>query len=74
MSREELKKYIPDTPAEWSFIGSSVMRLGTAMSTVGAFQGNMTWVLISVGCTWIGCEISEYFKLYSKDENNTPVN
>lgn len=66
MSKEELKKYIPDTPAEWSFIGSSINRLGTAMTLIGAMQENLHWVLISAGCTWLGHEISEYFKINTK--------
>jgi len=64
MSKEELKGYFPDTPKEWAQIGSAVNRLGSAMTLVGAMQSNLHWVLISVGCTWVGHEISEYFKLY----------
>ena len=72
MSREELKNYWPDEPAEWAQIGSAVNRLGSAMTLVGALQDNIHWVLISVGCTWVGHEISEYFKLHSAKNPKPP--
>lgn len=65
MSADELKKYIPDTPEEWSFIGSSVNRLGTAMSLIGALQKQFVWVLVTAGLTWFGHEVSEYFKIHT---------
>ena len=69
MSKEELKKKIiewyPDTPAEWAQIGSAVNRLGIAMTAVGAFQDKQIWVLVSLACTWLGHEVSEYFKIYT---------
>lgn len=65
MSREDLKKYFPDSPEEWSFIGSSINRLGAALSAIGALQKNFTWVVITVVFTWLGHEASEYFKLYT---------
>lgn len=68
MSKEELKRFIPDTPEEWSQIGSAVNRLGILMSGIGAFQENFVWVLISLGSTWLGHEISEYFKIYTKKQ------
>lgn len=81
MSKDELKKkvskFFPDSPREWSQIGSAVNRLGIAMTAVGAFEDNKLWVLISLGATWIGHEVSEYFKIYTarnvepKDESKT---
>lgn len=69
MSKEEIKKkvseFFPDSPAEWAQIGSGVNRLGIIMSGIGAFQDKMLWVLISLGCTWLGHEVSEYFKIYT---------
>jgi len=59
-------RYRPDTPEEWSQIGSAVNRLGIIMSGIGAFQDNSLWVLISLGATWAGHETSEYFKIYTK--------
>jgi hypothetical protein len=70
MSKEELKRYIPDTPEEWAFIGSAINRLGTAMSVIGAIQEKFIWVLITVGLTWFGSEVSEYFKLNTKKNEN----
>jgi hypothetical protein len=71
MSREELKRYIPDSPEEWSFIGSSVNRLGAVITGIGAFQENFKWVIISAGLTWLGHELSEYFKIHTK-KNEVP--
>jgi hypothetical protein len=62
---KDLKKYLPDTPEEWSFLGSSINRLGTALSVVGIIQEEFNWALVTVGLTWVGHEISEYFKLYT---------
>lgn len=70
MSRKYLIKYLPDTPEEWSQIGSAVNRLGIAMSAIGAFQAKETWVLISLGCTWLGHETSEYFKIQTAKKHD----
>lgn len=63
--RIRIKEYWPDEPKEWAQIGSAVNRLGIAMTAVGAFQDKQVWVLISLGCTWLGHEVSEYFKIYT---------
>lgn len=70
MSREELKEYIPDTPEEWSFIGSSINRLGMALSLIGAVQEKFVWVLVTAGLTWLGQEIAGYFKINSKKRHD----
>ena len=73
MIQKEFIRYLPNTPEEWSQIGSAVNRLGIAMSAIGAFQEKETWVLISLGCTWLGHETSEYFKIQTakkQDEKN----
>lgn len=76
MSKEEIKKkvreYFPDTPVEWAQIGSAVNRLGIAMTAIGAFQDKHIWVLVSLGCTWFGHEVSEYFKIYTAKKQNEP--
>ena len=69
MSKEELKGYWPDTPREWSQIGSAINRLGVLITGIGAFQEKFHWVLISLGCTWLGHEVSEYFKIYTSKNN-----
>ena len=67
MSLRDIKNiYYPDTPEEWAQIGSAVNRLGIMMTGIGAFQEKFLWVLVSLGCTWIGHETSEYFKIYTK--------
>lgn len=77
MSGQDFKKKVaewwPDQPREWAQIGSAVNRLGIAMTAIGAFQDKHIWVLTSLGCTWLGHEVSEYFKIYTakhlKDES-----
>lgn len=69
MSKEELKGYFPDTPVEWAQIGSAINRLGVLITGIGAFQEKFVWVLVSLGCTWLGHEISEYFKIYTSKNN-----
>lgn len=69
MSREELKKYIPDTPEEISFIGSSIVRLGSAMTGILIFATDPIWICVSAGLTWFGHEVSEYFKVNSKKKS-----
>lgn len=67
-------KYKPDTPKELSFVGSSIARLGTAMSGVLLFEANKYWVIGSLLITWAGHEMSQYFKLQlgepTKEEKN----
>lgn len=65
MSKEELKKLIPDTPKEWAFISMAISRLGTGMSTVLLFSMDKWWVLTSLLLTWLGYELAEYMKLQS---------
>lgn len=71
MSFENKPEWFPDTPKEWAQIGSAVNRLGIAMSAIGAFQHNSTWVLITLGATWLGHETSEYFKVYTQKNEET---
>ena len=44
MSLRDIKNlYYPDTPEEWSQIGSAVNRLGIMMTGIGAFQEKFLW-------------------------------
>jgi hypothetical protein len=73
--KKKVSEWIPDTPREWGQIGSSINRLGIAMTAVGAFQDKQVWVLVSLGCTWLGHEVSEYFKIYTakkQEESSKP--
>lgn len=76
MSKEEIKKkvkeYWPDEPREWAQIGAGINRLGILMTGIGAFQEKFHWVLISLGCTWLGHEVSEYFKIYTAKQQDKP--
>lgn len=67
MSREELKKYLPDSPKEYAQIGGALARLGTAMSGVLLFAADKWWVIGSMSLTWLGHEINNYFKIHSDD-------
>lgn len=64
MSREELRKYLPDSPKELSFIGSSIVRLSSAISGGLVLSGHPVWSLITIGLAWAGHEIEQYFKLH----------
>jgi hypothetical protein len=69
-------KYLPDTPKEYSFIGSSIARLGTAMSGVLLFEADKYWVIGTLVITWIGHEVAQYFKLQAGeniDDTNPTV-
>lgn len=69
-----IKKIVPDTPEEFAYIGSSVGRLGTAMSGFLLFQDDLVWNFAALVLTWIGFEVNGYFKLYQsehpEDKNN----
>lgn len=73
MSAEDLRGYWPDTPREWSQIGSAINRLGILLTGIGALQEKFLWVLISLGCTWLGHEVSEYFKIYTSKNNQDAI-
>lgn len=66
MSREELRKYLPDSPKELSFIGSSIVRLSSALSGAFIVSEHQYWALGTVLLAWIGHEIEQYFKLHEK--------
>lgn len=68
--KDFIKKYRPDTPKEFSFIGSSIARLGSAMSGVILMSDSKIWALATILVTWIGHEMAQYFKLGTKDERN----
>ena len=62
-----IKKIVPDTPEEFAYLGSSVGRLGTAMSGFLLFQDNLVWNFVALVFTWIGFEVNGYFKLYQSE-------
>jgi hypothetical protein len=66
MSREELRKYLPDSPKELSFLGSSIVRLSSAISGGLIVSGHPVWSLITVGLAWLGHEIEQYFKIHEE--------
>lgn len=58
---KKIKSYIPDTPEEWHLIGSYIRNLGAAMSGVLLFAADKWWVLGSLGLTWFGESVADYF-------------
>jgi hypothetical protein len=66
MSREELRKYLPDSPKEISFIGSSIVRLSSALSGGFIVTDHPRWAIGTVVMAWLGHEIEQYFKLHEK--------
>lgn len=68
MSLEDLRKYKIDSPKELSFIGSSIVRLGSAISGCLVITDHDGWALVSGFVTWFGHEMNEYFKLHEKEQ------
>ena len=70
MSREELKKYLPDSPKELSFFGSSLVRLSSAVSGGLILSDHAIWAILSILLTWLGHEIEQYFKLHEPEKKD----
>lgn len=73
MSWKEIKKYIPDSPKEISFLGSSIVRLSSAISAALVLGDEAELSLITIVMAWFGHEIKEYFKLHEKPEKDESV-
>jgi hypothetical protein len=69
MSKEELRKYLPDSPKELSFIGSSIVRLSSAISGGLIVSEHQLWAIGTIVLAWLGHEMEQYFKLHEKKEN-----
>lgn len=72
MSKEELRKYLPDSPKELSFIGSSIVRLSSAVSGGLILSDHPVWAIGSVILAWVGHEIEQYFKIHEPEEKEPP--
>lgn len=68
MSKEELRKYLPDSAKELSFFGSSIVRLSSALSGVLIVSEHAVWSLITITLAWLGHEIEQYFKIHEPDK------
>jgi hypothetical protein len=66
MSKEDLKQFVPDTPEEWQKIGTYINHLGTSMSALLILSDNAIWSLASMGLTWLGGCVSDYFQTSTK--------
>jgi hypothetical protein len=73
MSKEELRKYLPDSPKEISFIGSSIVRLSSAISGGLILSDHAIWSIVTIVIAWFGHEVEQYFKIHEevKDDKNT---
>lgn len=69
MSKEELRKYFPDSAKEISFLGSSIVRLSSAISGGLILSDHGVWAIITIFLAWIGHEIEQYFKIHEPEEN-----
>ena len=58
-----IKRFLPDTPKEYAFLGSAFARLGTMASAVTLFTASPAWVLGTLIITWGGHEFTMYMKL-----------
>lgn len=73
MSAEELKKYKPDSPKELSFIGSSIVRLSSAISGGLILSDHAIWAIITILLSWAGHEMEQYFKLHEPEKKKEEV-
>ncbi len=73
MSKEELRKYLPDSPKELSFIGSSIVRLSSALSGAFIVSDHPLWALCTILLAWLGHEMEQYFKLHEPIKNNQNI-
>lgn len=71
MSSEDLKKYKLDEAKEFSFLGSSLIRLSSAISASLIVSDHALYAIITVGLGWLGYEVQEYFKLHENAEKKT---
>lgn len=67
-----LKKYLPDSPKELSFFGSSLVRLSSAVSGGLILSDHAIWAILSILLTWLGHEIEQYFKLHERKKEDQP--
>ena len=65
-----IKKYWPDEPKEYAYIGSAIGRLGAAMTGFAALSESTPWTLTALFFSWLGFEINGYFKI--QDKNDEP--
>ena len=63
MTQKGIRKFIPDTPKEFAFLGGAVGRLGVAMSGITLMQEDHIWTFIALFFTWVGFEVNGYFKI-----------
>ena len=69
MSKEELRKYLPDSPKEISFIGSSLVRLSSALSAGFIVSDHSLWAIATIILAWVGHEVEQYFKIHEKKDD-----
>ena len=70
MSLEELKKYKPDSPKEFSFFGTAIVSLSSAFSGVLIVAEHPYWSLATIGVTWLGHTIEKYFQLHEPKQES----
>jgi hypothetical protein len=71
MSKEELRKYLPDSPKELSFLGSSIVRFSSAISGGLIVSDHGLLAIGTIVISWLGHEIEQYFKIHEKPKGST---
>lgn len=66
MSSEDLKKYKPDEAKEFSFFGTAIVSLASALSAAFVAADHPTWTYITIGLCWVGHTVEKYFQLHEK--------
>jgi hypothetical protein len=69
MSLEELRKYRPDSPKEFSFFGTAIASLGSALSVCFIAADHPYWSIFTIVLTWLGHMVEKYFQLHEPPEN-----
>ena len=64
MSSEDLKKYKPDEAKEFSFFGTAIVSLSSALSGAFIAAEHPKWALITIVLAWLGHTVEKYFQLH----------
>jgi hypothetical protein len=75
MSKEELRKYLPDSAKELSFFGTAIVSLSAALSGAFIAADHPTWSYITLLLGWLGHTIEKYFQIHEIPEKkqDTPI-
>jgi hypothetical protein len=72
MSKEELQKYLPDSAKEFSFFGTALVSLSSALSGIFIVAEHPIWSLFTIGLSWLGHTVEKYFQLHETEKKEKP--